>query len=340
MCGAMRLRSAGRTDVGRRRPHNEDAFLVDDELGLYVVCDGVGGNAKGEVASAESVELVHSWVKRWRKTLEAFVADPTKENENLVRRLLESAVQSACYMVFGMGEQDPRTRGMSSTLSLAAVCGPDGVHRPGGRQPGLPAARAAVRAADRRPHAGELPAEAGPHHRRRRRPTPRARTSSPGRWATRTTSRSTPPPSPLEPGDRFLLCSDGLHGYLEERRAGRAPRGRPPRGGRPQLIAVANQRGGRDNITVVVATSKPSCLVFGDWRLRSRLAISKWAHSGALEWPRAWGEAFPSALKHLGRLGTRSAGRRQISRPRTRAEENPHPTPSFQLDRFTFADPF
>ena len=54
----MRFIAAGRTDVGRRRPHNEDSYLTDDDLGLYIVCDGVGGNAKGEVASAESVELV------------------------------------------------------------------------------------------------------------------------------------------------------------------------------------------------------------------------------------------------------------------------------------------
>src|SRR5919198_3634867 len=102
----MRTVSVGQTDVGRRRPHNEDSYLRDDELGLYIVCDGVGGNAKGEVASAESVDLVHSWVKRWRQTVDAFVADPNQENQGLVRRLLESAVQSACYMVFGMGEQD------------------------------------------------------------------------------------------------------------------------------------------------------------------------------------------------------------------------------------------
>ncbi len=117
----MRVLSAGQSDVGRRRPHNEDAFLCDDTLGLYVVCDGVGGNAKGEVASAESVELVQSWVRRWRKTLNAHSADPSPENAGLVRRLLESAVQSACYMVFGMGQLDPRQKGMSSTLSSLLV---------------------------------------------------------------------------------------------------------------------------------------------------------------------------------------------------------------------------
>ena len=46
----------GLTDVGRRRQHNEDAYLIDDARGLYVVADGVGGHAKGEVASAESVD--------------------------------------------------------------------------------------------------------------------------------------------------------------------------------------------------------------------------------------------------------------------------------------------
>ena len=56
----MRSKSVGMTDVGRRRPHNEDSYVCDDDLGLYVVADGVGGNAKGEVASSESVDLVHS----------------------------------------------------------------------------------------------------------------------------------------------------------------------------------------------------------------------------------------------------------------------------------------
>jgi serine/threonine protein phosphatase PrpC len=62
----MRTLSYGKSDVGRRRPHNEDSLLFDDQLGLYVVADGVGGNAKGEVASAESVELVQSWRGGWQ----------------------------------------------------------------------------------------------------------------------------------------------------------------------------------------------------------------------------------------------------------------------------------
>src|SRR4030095_15292852 len=134
----MRTVSVGQTDVGRRRPHNEDSLLRDDELGLYIVADGVGGNAKGEVASAESVDLVHSWVRRWRTTLEAHTASPTEDNTNIVRRLLESAVQSACYMVFGMGQLDPRQKGISSTLSLLLVSGGIGFLAPGGDGRGSP----------------------------------------------------------------------------------------------------------------------------------------------------------------------------------------------------------
>src|SRR5262245_19027144 len=115
--------SVGRTHVGRRRPHNEDAYLCDDELGLYIVCDGLGGRPKGEVASAESVELVKAWVRKGRPALDAHRADPNEENSVLVRRLLETAVQSACYMVFGMGQLDPSQKGMSSTLSSLLING-------------------------------------------------------------------------------------------------------------------------------------------------------------------------------------------------------------------------
>ncbi len=247
----MKMRSVGRTDVGRRRPHNEDSLLVDDELGLYVVADGVGGNAKGEVASAESVDLVHSWVKRWRKTLDTNVASPSEESVSLVRRMLESAVQSACYMVFGMGQLDPRQKGMSSTLSSLLVSGGSGfIAQVGDSRVYLCRGGKVVQLTEDhtlvnfRLKLGLI--------------TPEEAENAPGK---NVITRAVGHQDYVEvdtldlavhPGDRFMLCSDGLHGYLQDGELERLLVG-PADLVAVRLIELANGRGGKDNVTVVVA---------------------------------------------------------------------------------------
>jgi len=247
----MRTLSSGKSDVGRRRPHNEDSMLFDDELGLYIVADGVGGNAKGEVASAESVELVHSWVKRWRKTLAAHVADPSPENSGMVRRLLESAVQSACYMVFGMGQLDPRQKGMSSTLSsllisantaYIAQVGDSRVYLTrDGKTAQLTEDHTLV---NFRLKLGLITAEEA--------------ANSPGKNViTRAVGHQDyvevdTIELEIQSGDRFMLCSDGLHGYLLDGEVDGLLKGEREAVAN-RLIELANERGGRDNITVVVS---------------------------------------------------------------------------------------
>src|SRR3989442_6976969 len=134
----LRRRSYALTDVGRKRPQNEDAFLADDTLGLYVVADGVGGHAKGEVASAESVDQVRNFISAGYAAIEAFIRhmdghmDAAWDDRQALRRLLESAVQNACYMVFGLAEQDPEGTGMSTTLSALLLAGDHAVGARGG----------------------------------------------------------------------------------------------------------------------------------------------------------------------------------------------------------------
>ena len=225
-------------------------MLFDDELGLYIVCDGVGGNAKGEVASAESVDLVHSWVKRWRKTLKAHVADPTPENSGMVRRLLESAVQSACYMVFGMGQLDPRQKGMSSTLSSLLISADSAyIAQVGDSRVYLCRdGKAAQLTEDHtlvnfRLKLGLITAEEA--------------ANSPGKNViTRAVGHQDyvevdTLELEIQPGDRFMLCSDGLHGYILDGEVDGLLTG-DREGVTNRLVELANERGGRDNITVVV----------------------------------------------------------------------------------------
>src|SRR5436190_16160407 len=124
--GRVKLLSVARSDVGRRRQINEDAFFRDDERGFYVVADGVGGHNKGEIASREAVEQLTMWVYGASRDLDRLVERVAAGDTECVweiRRLLESGVQSACYMVFGMAELDPEKKGMSTTCSALLIRG-------------------------------------------------------------------------------------------------------------------------------------------------------------------------------------------------------------------------
>src|SRR5688572_21766234 len=98
----LRLRSHGRTDVGRHRKANEDAFFRDDELGLYVVADGMGGHAAGEVASSEAVDTVHGMVKRGLNAIGDQAEPLTEARARAACRVIEGAIQAATYMVFAI----------------------------------------------------------------------------------------------------------------------------------------------------------------------------------------------------------------------------------------------
>lgn len=252
-------RGYGYTDVGRKRAVNEDAFVVDDTLGLYVVADGMGGHSAGEVASHQAIETLHNMVMREREVLAELEELPklveppgTGPSPTVVRRaqrVLESAVQNATYMVFGMAEADPTRKGMGTTLSALFLRGDVAITAQVGdsRVYLVRNGRAQQITEDHTLIAwqlkqGLITAE-------------EAKSSTKKNVITRAVgSREYVQVDtgcvPVEAGDAFLLCSDGVHGYLEPEEiadvmalgARQAPM---------RLAELANERGGRDNITSV-----------------------------------------------------------------------------------------
>ncbi len=126
------------TDLGRKRAMNEDAFFIDDQLGLYVVADGMGGHAAGEVASREAVDTLYGMVKRGIGELRELVDPVSEADARAACRLMESAVQAATYFVFSIAEIDRDKSGMGTTISALLDPGRLRDHRAGGRQPHLP----------------------------------------------------------------------------------------------------------------------------------------------------------------------------------------------------------
>ena len=248
----MQVRSYGLSDIGRHRQVNEDSLLIDDNARFYVVADGVGGRAKGEVASSMAVEEAHGFIKRGEPVIKKFVADPNEENLFAARRLLESAVQSACYMVFGLAEQDPERHGMSTTLSalliledLVAVTAQVGDSR-------------VYRLRDNQCKQITEDHTLINYRLKRGLITPEEAEKAPGKnIITRAVGHKDyvqvdTIDCDLLAGDRFMLCSDGLHGYLKEGEVDTILTGDSQEKIAQGFVDLANNRGGKDNITVLI----------------------------------------------------------------------------------------
>jgi serine/threonine protein phosphatase PrpC len=251
----LKLHSVARTDIGRKRQHNEDAFFRDDERGFYVVADGVGGHNKGEIASREAVDHLRSWVYGAARDLDHLVERILGGDTECVweiRRLLESGVKNACYMVYSMAELDPEKKGMSTTLSalLLAANTAFAVHVGDSRVYRVRHASVLQLTEDHTlinykvKHGMMTKAE--------------AEKASGKNVITRAVGHKDyvqvdTADVDVDAGDRFLLCSDGLHGYFSSDRevADLCSEGSLDECAE-SAIGMANQRGGKDNITALV----------------------------------------------------------------------------------------
>jgi serine/threonine protein phosphatase PrpC/CRP-like cAMP-binding protein len=256
---------AALTDTGRERDHNEDNFLVDKKLGLFVVCDGMGGHAAGEVASALAVQVFHDAIKRQAWMFERYATDqcgPDRVTRKQILTQLESAINQASSRVHEEANKDPTKRGMGTTLVAVAIVASQAfvVWVGDSRIYLLRDAVLEQLTEDHSVYNELLKRKRMVREEIEQLPQKNAITRAIGVY------EHTEPDSlvvDLIAGDRFLLCSDGLSGYFEDdlEELGRLLGLKDSNLAAQELIAAANERGGKDNITTVIVS-------FGDAAVR------------------------------------------------------------------------
>lgn len=116
MSAKRALEVAGNTDPGCVRPNNEDKFLVDTQLGLYVVADGMGGHNSGEVASDLAAKTIRDFAQKMLGGDHDVVPEGGNPQLSVRCRQLEHFVKAANTMIFEKGRAFPRDAGMGTTV--------------------------------------------------------------------------------------------------------------------------------------------------------------------------------------------------------------------------------
>ncbi|MGK4005025.1 protein phosphatase 2C domain-containing protein [Sorangium sp. So ce1036] len=245
----LRIEAAGDSHVGRQREHNEDSFSVDLDLGLFLVADGIGGAAGGEIASRMAVDIVQSCCR------ECAIEGPQPEQDEVASPLglrLVSSIWRANERIFEEGQRDPRLYGMGTTLAgvhadAGSACiahvGDSRVYRY--RQRRLERLTEDHSLWNEHLHNGEqLPDDLDPLLAR----NVVTRALGMGKTVEVATRFERP-----QAGDLLLLCSDGLSGPVPEPQIAEVlARGDDLAAAARSLIDLANQHGGPDNVTCVL----------------------------------------------------------------------------------------
>lgn len=248
----MHIVAYGQTDVGQKRDHNEDYLLIDEELGLYLVCDGMGGHAAGEVASEHAALTVQRVIREGAAAIEELRKKDTPESREKVVQLVEHAVQRACSEIFQMATADSGKAGMGTTLIGVLVVGGKGLMAHVGDSRLYLVRQGQIhQLSEDHSYCTEM-IKRGKMTREQARNSPYANVITRAVGIQESVQVDTLLFDIL-PGDTFLLCSDGLAGYTEDpNELAEILSGDDPEALPQTLIDLANQRGGKDNITALV----------------------------------------------------------------------------------------
>ncbi|HWK09718.1 MAG TPA: protein phosphatase 2C domain-containing protein [Vicinamibacterales bacterium] len=241
----------GLSDAGPIRKINEDSFLSDPALRLFIVADGLGGHSAGEVASNLAVETIAGFIRRTEDDSELSWPYGIEPALSFSGNLLRTAVHLANRRVFRAAEKHDEYTGMGTTVVAALIAG---------------SRLAVAHAGDSRLYLlanGEL------------KQMTRDDTWAATVLAAQGDGKGVPPPRSmkhvltnvigareqadvhlgeydLSPGDMILLCSDGLHGALDDAALGEMMSSGAPADIASRMVDGALARGAKDNVTAVV----------------------------------------------------------------------------------------
>ena len=247
----MRFETFAHTDIGPVRENNEDYFSVDQENGLFIVADGMGGHSSGEVASFIAVQTVQQVLLEGEDPDETRLSRDIVDEEESIRERLRYAMNQACVKIRQAALENPVHRGMGTTLTILLV--EDGIahfsHVGDSRlymysngflrrltrdhtvvQNEIDAGRLTPELARLAPHKNILTQSVGYH----------------GTVEPVTSTR------PVGDGDILLLCSDGLTDPIDDATLEEVIATTPFDDLAFHLVDLALEKGGEDNITVVV----------------------------------------------------------------------------------------
>lgn len=247
----MKITAFGVTDVGQVRPHNEDSILLEPALNLYAVADGMGGHKGGEVASKICLDTLKDYLVRAAQNRAPLVGEVASEYSEAAN-LLGSAVRFANRAVFEAASATPQWRGMGTTIVALTIADNRVViaHVGDSRAYLLRGSRFDQLTED---HSWiEEQVRAGLMTR------DEALFAKGRNVLTRAIGQEEAVKVDLDElelheGDCLLLCSDGLYGMLaDEEIAALVGSAVSLEDACRELVACANGRGGRDNISVIL----------------------------------------------------------------------------------------
>lgn len=119
----MAIKTFGLSDIGKKRGRNEDSYLVNDELGLFVVADGMGGHSGGEFASRFAVSTIEEVIQSMNMDPEATVISGVNEDGSKFGDRLRYAIEVASQKIYDQAIFEPELKGMGTTVAALLVDG-------------------------------------------------------------------------------------------------------------------------------------------------------------------------------------------------------------------------